>query len=123
MYHRPRDMQTKLLINNIQIPDIKSIGIMKVELIGRRGKFRDYYDIYAITQEGVRLSAMIQGAVDYSGNRFKVKTLEAFLCDSKRYTSDKKFTFLKPKYKITGEEIESKFVKMLREENNFHSLT
>ncbi len=115
MYRQPEKMKTTQLVNNIKVPDLKSIAVMKTELIGRRGKFRDYYDIYSLTLEGIKLSSMIQGAVNYSNHRFKAKIFEAFLINSKLFGADKNFELLKPKYRITGKEIELEFVRMLRE--------
>ena len=39
-------------LGNIRLADIESIMAMKMEVMLRRMKFRDYYDIYCILQEG-----------------------------------------------------------------------
>ena len=39
-------------LGNIRLADIESIMAMKMEVMLRRMKFRDYYDIYCMLQEG-----------------------------------------------------------------------
>ena len=43
--HRIPTMKETTILNNIRVADIESIGIMKMETMMRRSKFRDYYDI------------------------------------------------------------------------------
>lgn len=47
-------------INNIKLADPKSIGAMKMEVMLRRSKFRDYYDIYSLIKAGYRISEMME---------------------------------------------------------------
>ena len=118
MYEKPRDLIVMQFKNNISVADKSSIGIMKIELTSRRAKFRDFYDIYALTREGLSLSRMISGAYSYSGGRVKQKNLEAFLCNKERYGTDISFQLLEPRYEISAENMEKYFVKVLKQENN-----
>lgn len=92
--------------NNLQLADIKSIGAMKMEAMLRRSKFRDYYDIYTILNEGVDIQEMIEMALEHSGHLLKRKNLLAILCDGERFRKDKEFLQLNPVYDITPYDIQ-----------------
>ena len=93
-------------LNNIKLADAKSIGAMKMEVLLRRSKFRDYYDIYSIIKTGIDVNEMISLALSYSGHRLKSKNLIAMLTQSDRFIPDQKFAGLNPVYHITNKEIE-----------------
>ncbi len=118
MYEKPRDLKVSQFKKNISVADKYSLGMMKVELTARRAKFRDFYDIYALTREGLSLTRLVSGAQSYSGGRIKQKSLEAFLCNKDRYGTDSNFQFLEPKYEISADNMEKYFVKILQQENN-----
>lgn len=113
-YKAPRkkiqSMQVIPFKNNLQLADIKSIGAMKMEAMLRRNKFRDYYDIYTILNEGVDIQEMIDIALEHSGHLLKRKNLLAFLCDGERFRKDKAFMQLNPVYNITPYDIQE-FIK------------
>lgn len=98
-------------LNNIRVADCKAIGAMKMEVMLRRSKFRDYYDIYSLLRAGEDLNEMIALALRYSGHRLKSKNLIAMLSRSDRFTPDAGFGSLMPLYNVTPEEIE----KLIRE--------
>ena len=118
MYEKPKDLKVSQFKNNISVADKYSLGMMKVELTARRAKFRDFYDIYALTREGLSLARLVSGAQSYSGGRIKQKSLEAFLCNKDRYGTDSNFQFLEPKYEISADNMEKYFVKVLQQESN-----
>lgn len=93
-------------LNNVRLADIKSIGAMKMEVMLRRSKFRDYYDIYSIMKTGVDINEMISLALMYSGHRLKSKNLISLLTNSERFEPDQKFATLNPIYNISPKEIE-----------------
>lgn len=109
-YAAPRkripSMQVVPFKNNLQLADIKSIGAMKMEAMLRRSKFRDYYDIYTILNEGVDIQEMIEMALEHSGHLLKRKNLLAILCDGERFRKDKEFLQLNPVYDITPYDIQ-----------------
>lgn len=109
-YKAPRKqiqpMQVIPFKNNLQLADIKSIGAMKMEAMLRRNKFRDYYDIYTILNEGVDIQEMIDLALEHSGHLLKRKNLLAFLCDGERFRKDKAFMQLNPVYDVTPYDIQ-----------------
>ncbi len=74
-YAAPRkripSMQVIPFQNNLQLADIKSIGAMKMEAMLRRSKFRDYYDIYTILNEGIDIHEMVEMALEHSGHLLK----------------------------------------------------
>lgn len=100
-------------MNNLRIADLVAIGAMKMEVMLRRSKFRDYYDIYSLIIAGVSLPEMISLALKYSGHRLKSKNLLAMLTRSERFVSDDQFLALAPKYSITPKEIEEKIKSVL----------
>ena len=109
-YAAPRkrisSMQVIPYKNNLQLADIKSIGAMKMEAMLRRSKFRDYYDIYTILNEGVDIQEMIEMALEHSEHLLKRKNLLAILCDGERFRKDKEFLQLNPVYDITPYDIQ-----------------
>lgn len=95
-------------LNNLRVADPVAIGAMKMEVMLRRSKFRDYYDIYSLMMAGVDLSAMIDIALKYSGHRLKSKNLLAMLTRSERFSPDDSFRALAPIYDVTPKQIEEK---------------
>lgn len=100
-------------LNNLRLADSIAIGAMKMEVMLRRSKFRDYYDIYSLIMADVDLSAMINLALKYSGHRLKSKNLLSMLTRSDRFTSDDGFRALAPIYDVTPQEIEEKIKSVL----------
>lgn len=94
-------------LNNIRLAEKKAIGAMKMEVMLRRSKFRDYYDIYSLIQDGVDLNDMIAIALKYSGHRLKSKNLIAMLTRGERFVPDTNFTFLEPIYDVNPYQIEN----------------
>ena len=62
-------------LKNIRIPDIQTIGVMKLEVMLRRSSFRDYYDLYSILKENASLKSMITGATHYSNHIIKTRDI------------------------------------------------
>lgn len=100
-------------LNNLRLADKTSIGAMKMEVMLRRSKFRDYYDIYSLIMAGENLSEMIEIALKYSGHRLKSKNLIAMLTRSDRFNPDYGFSALNPVYDITPRDIENKIKEIL----------
>lgn len=94
--------------NNLCLADPLSIGAMKMEVMLRRSKFRDYYDIYSLIEAGMDLKEMIDLALRYSGHRLKSKNLIAMLTRSERFILDADFAMLQPKYDISPDQIEAR---------------
>ena len=98
------------MMNNLYLADLKSIGVMKMEVMLRRSTFRDYYDIYSIIKQGVPIEELISSALKYSDHKLKSKNLLAMLTNGKRFARDSHFEQLQPIYDISPEEIEA-FIK------------
>jgi hypothetical protein len=98
------------ILNNITAADVGSIGAMKIELMLRRSKFRDYYDIYCILKEGKSLKEMILDASAYSNHKLKSRDMLNFLSNGKNYKKEKGFHLLDPVYDIDSQMIED-FIK------------
>lgn len=102
------------ILKNIKAADKKSIGAMKLEVMLRRSKFRDYYDIYSLVEDGVSLEEMIELALKYSNHKLKSKNIIALLTRSDRFNPDASFSNLEPIYSITPLQIEQLLVSLLR---------
>ena len=93
-------------LNNIRMADVESIGVMKMEAMMRRSKFRDYYDIYSILKSGVDIHELIPMALEHSGHRLKTKGLMAMLTNGDLFRKDEQFKQLKPVYDVSARDIE-----------------
>ncbi|MDE7438710.1 MAG: nucleotidyl transferase AbiEii/AbiGii toxin family protein [Muribaculaceae bacterium] len=102
-----------LIMNNLYAADMTSIGGMKMEVMLRRSKFRDYYDIYSLIKAGADINEMIDIALKYSGHILKSKNLLAMLTKSDRFIPDTNFNQLYPKYQIGPKEIENLIISKL----------
>lgn len=100
-------------INNIMLADKTSIGAMKMEVMLRRSKYRDYYDIYSLLEAGEDINEMISIALKYSGHRLKSKNLIAMLTRSERFIEDDNFDALNPVYDTTPKDIEKRIISSL----------
>ena len=91
-------------LGNIRLADIYSIMAMKMEVMLRRIKMRDYYDIYAILKNGYNISTGIEAALKYSQHKLSVKNLVMMLL-SDRFMPDEGFRHMEPQYDVSQEEI------------------
>lgn len=98
--------ETILFKYNLKLADKTAIGAMKMEVMLRRSKFRDYYDIYSLIKSGEDLNEMIGVALKYSGHKLKSKNLISMLTNSERFRPDASFKALNPIYDVTPLEIE-----------------
>lgn len=101
------------ILNNLYVADLVAIGGMKMEVLLRRSKFRDYYDIYSLLVAGLDINEMIKTALKYSGHKLKSKNLLAMLTKSDRFIPDSNFSALNPKYQVTSKEIENFIISKL----------
>jgi predicted nucleotidyltransferase component of viral defense system len=111
----PPELKKIPFLNNLKIADIKSIGIMKMEVMLRRSSHRDYYDIYSILKNEVSLSDIISGAGKYSEHRLHTKGMLIMLANSERIDVDKHFEQLKPIYNFDLKTLEQKVGIKLKE--------
>ena len=115
-YAAPRkripSMQEVPYLNNIRLADVESIGVMKMEAMMRRSKFRDYYDIYSILKSGTDIHKLIPMALAHSGHRLKTKGLMAMLTNGDLFRKDEQFAQLQPVYDVTARDIED-YIKTL----------
>lgn len=100
-------------LDNIRLADIYSIMAMKMEVMLRRMKMRDYYDIYAILREGYDISKGIEAALKYSQHKLSTKNIVMMLL-SGRFMLDENFEQLDPKYHVSKEEIRDYILQKLK---------
>ena len=105
-------MQEVSYLNNIRLADVESIGVMKMEAMMRRSKFRDYYDIYFILKNGADIKTMIPRALEHSGHKLKSKGLMAMLSNGTLFRKDEQFAQLHPIYDVSSADIEA-YIKSL----------
>ena len=101
-------------LGNIRLADIESIMAMKMEVMLRRMKFRDYYDIYCMLQEGYSIHNGIEKALNLSRHRLSSKNIIAMLLGG-QFVPDNNFTTLEPKYDVTKEQIREYVMQKLKE--------
>ena len=109
-------MQEIPYLNNIRLADVASIGVMKMEAMMRRSKFRDYYDIYSILKSGVDINQLIPAALEHSGHKLKTKGLMMMLTNGQLFRKDEQFEALQPLYNVTSIDIQE-FIKGLLMQN------
>lgn len=101
-------------LGNIHLADIESIMAMKMEVMLRRMKFRDYYDIYCMLQEGYSIHNGIEKALNLSRHRLSSKNIIAMLLGG-QFIPDNNFATLEPKYDVTKEQIREYIMQKLKE--------
>lgn len=101
-------------IGNIRLADIESIMVMKLEVMLRRMKFRDYYDIYCILRKGHSIHRGIECSLKYSRHRLSTKNIIAMLLGG-QFIADDNFATLQPKYSVTKEEIREYILRKLKD--------
>lgn len=101
-------------MGNIRLADIESIMVMKLEVLMRRMKFRDYYDIYCILREGHSIHRGIERSLKYSRHRLSTKNVIAMLLGG-QFIADDNFATLQPKYSVTKEEIREYILRKLKD--------
>ena len=99
-------------LNHIVLADIEAIAAMKIEVMLRRSKFRDYYDIYCILLEDKNVMKFVQAAGAYCNHKIKSRNFLAMLTNHHYFEPDSRFDQLDPKYVITPQEIET-YIKSL----------
>ena len=103
-------------MGNICLADVYSIMAMKMEVMLRRMKIRDYYDIYAILREGYDISQGIKAALKYSQHKLTTKNIVMMLL-SDNFLPDANFGQLEPKYNVSKEEIREFILYRLKDAN------
>ncbi|NLE31777.1 MAG: nucleotidyl transferase AbiEii/AbiGii toxin family protein [Bacteroidales bacterium] len=100
-------------LGNIRLADMNAILAMKLEVMLRRTKFRDYYDIYAMLKEDCDISKGIDAALNYSQHKLSTKSFVMMLL-SDRFMPDEGFGQLEPRYTITKYDIRDYVLQKLK---------
>ena len=103
-------MQPIVFRNNLRIADVRTIGALKMEVMLRRAKFRDYYDLFSILKSGVDINELIPLALEHSGHKLKQKNLLAMITNGEFFSKDSQFEALSPIYNVTSTDIQE-FIK------------
>ena len=98
--------QTVPFLNKIVLADVVSIAAMKMEVMLRRSKFRDYYDLYCIFRQDTDVMKFVKAAGDYSNHLLKSKHILSMLTNHNHFEKDSNFDQLEPQYHISAVEIE-----------------
>ncbi len=100
-------------LGNIRLADIESIMAMKMEVMLRRAKFRDYYDIYSILREGYSIHNGIEKALKLSRHKLSSKNLIAMMLGG-QFAPDINFQNLEAKYNVTKEQMRQYILQRLK---------
>ena len=101
--------------NNLRIADVKTIGALKMEVLLRRAKFRDYYDLYSILKSGVDIQEIIPMALEHSGYKLKQKSLLSMITNGEMFRKDSIFSQLQPVYDVSPADIQEYIKTKLQE--------
>lgn len=102
----PETLQKIPVINNLQMVDSKTIGVMKLEIMSRRSVFRDFYDIYSILKSGIPLTDIIATTRKYIFHNLRTRDLISLLLNTEYVIADQKFyKELNPLYPVSIDEI------------------
>lgn len=99
---------------NIRIAPVDAILAMKLEVMLRRMKFRDYYDVYCIVKNGGDILQGIDSAIKYSQFRLKRKNIVTMLL-SGQFSKDSNFKQLNPVYNIAEEQMREYLLKKMQD--------
>lgn len=102
-------------LNNIVLADVEAIAAMKMEVMLRRSKFRDYYDLYCIFRQDPDVMKFVKAAGDYSNHLLKSKHILAMLTNHNHFDEDRNFEQLEPRIRITSVEIEEYIKGLLKQ--------
>jgi hypothetical protein len=101
---------------NITVAPPEAILAMKLEVMLRRMKFRDYYDVYCIVKSGASIATGIDAAIKYSQFNLKRKTVVAMLLSGHFYP-DANFRQLNPVYDVTEPQMREFLLRRMQEES------
>ena len=102
----PETLQKIPVINNLQMVDSKTIGVMKLEIMSRRSVFRDFYNIYSILKSGIPLTDIIATTRKYIFHNLRTRDLISLLLNTEYVIADQKFyKELNPLYPVSIDEI------------------
>lgn len=107
-------MEALPYLGNIRVAPRDAILAMKLEVMLRRMKFRDYYDVYSIVKSGGDLGAGIDAAMKYSQFALKKKNIVSMLL-SGRFSEDSNFRQLSPEYDVTEPQMREYLLRKLKE--------
>jgi len=107
-------MEALPYLGNIKIAPMDAILAMKLEVMLRRMKFRDYYDVYSIVKSGGDIGEGIDSALKYSQFALKKKNIVSMLL-SGRFSEDSNFRQLAPVYDVTEPQMREYLLRKLKE--------
>ncbi|GHT66916.1 hypothetical protein FACS189452_03660 [Bacteroidia bacterium] len=113
--HEPKCLKRVACLNNITLVDVATIGVMKLEVMSRRGVFRDYYDMYAILKSGVSLTDIMAATGNYTLHDLRRKNMFNILMNIDHISEEKNFQRLHPIYNISLQDIQHFFLQTIKE--------
>lgn len=96
----------------VHVASVEQIAAMKTNVLFMRARFRDYYDLYAISKERLTLREIYKNAgTVVDGLNFKLFSIALIYTED---VEDDNIEHLHPKYKITKEAISEYFITELK---------
>lgn len=76
----PFDISSEVAFWKINMPNLSILGAMKFYTLGRRGKWKDYVDIFFLFRSGYTLAGLSKNADAIFGGSYNEKLLREQLC-------------------------------------------
>jgi predicted nucleotidyltransferase component of viral defense system len=111
----PKCLQRLPFLNHLTLVDVATIGVMKLEVMSRRGVFRDYYDMYAILKSGVSLADIMSATSDYTSYDLRRKNMFNVLMTIDHIAEDHNFQRLQPIYNVDLLDIQHFLLEKIKE--------
>ena len=99
---------------SLKIASLDLLSGMKAYAFGRRSEIRDAYDLFVLFKE-IGINKVMDSASNFFGELFSKRMFINQLNDLSRIKEGRIEDRLKPKYKVTKEEIQSYFEKEIKE--------
>jgi predicted nucleotidyltransferase component of viral defense system len=115
-FKEPEQLQKIPFLNNLKIADVVTLGIMKMEVMSRRSVYRDYYDMYAILQNGVPLSSIISGTGKYTSHNLRTRDMLSILFNAEESAGDMdSIVKMNPVYHISFQEMKQAIIALAKD--------
>lgn len=115
-----KTIEVGLQYNNLKSPTLQNLLGMKVYALCVRSVFRDYYDIYCLLEQGMKLEEAVSYASCLSRHQIRSKTMYSRLLSPQLFTKGDFFQRMSPKYDVSPEEIRNR-IKHAIEYENLHA--
>ncbi|MBQ9200860.1 MAG: nucleotidyl transferase AbiEii/AbiGii toxin family protein [Bacteroidales bacterium] len=111
-----KTMNVGLRYNHLKTPTLQELLGMKVYALCVRSVFRDYYDIYSLLENGMKVEDAVSYASYLSRHQIRSKTMYSRLLSPQLFRKDEDFRGMSPRWNVTAEAIRDRIKQALEEE-------